>query len=336
MKLLYLIFGVISTNCISCFGAENVIYQSIVCLQTDFSNGKPKIGTGFFISPTLIATASHQVTDPQAVAVKITVYLPDDTSVKAKLPVVAQGEGVAILAVPDVVKSNYLLLQDNVPDADAKVSTVGCQKDRNLLIREGKVMQQVNTNNSQKIKFTELIPLNLPIKVGFSGGPLLTTSGDVVGVIYGFDEHSESLSYAIPSSKLFQIMADQKVTDYGKTLFQQGVRAFSLKQHEIAKKYFEQATQQQADYFEAYISLGMTLFKLRQFAEARDALLEAILIKPDYPLAYYHLAGVYREGLSDRRSARNAYRRYLELDPKSSDAAQVQVWLHEIERSFPK
>jgi tetratricopeptide (TPR) repeat protein len=79
----------------------------------------------------------------------------------------------------------------------------------------------------------------------------------------------------------------------------------------------------------------MTLFNLRQFAEARDALLEAILIKTDYPLAYYHLGGVYREGLSDRRSARNAYRRYLELDPKSRDAAQVREWLQEIERPLP-
>lgn len=336
MKLLYLLCTTILIISIPCYAAENQIYQSIVCLQTDFSNGKPKIGTGFFISPTMIATASHQVTDPSAVAVKITVYLPDDTSVKAKLPVVAQGEGVAILAVPDAVQSNYLLLRDNTPDIGAKVSTVGCQKDRNRLMREGGVLQREDKNNDQETEFSDLIPLHLPIKVGFSGGPLLTASGDAIGVIYGFDEHSESLSYAIVGSKLLQIMADQKVADYGKTLFQQGVRAFSLKQHAIAKNYFERATQQQADYFDAYISLGMALFKLRQFAEARDALLEAILIKPEYPLAYYHLAGVYREGLSDHRSARNAYHRYLELDPKSSDAAQVQVWLHEIERSFPK
>jgi S1-C subfamily serine protease len=206
------------------------------CLLTDFSNGKPKIGTGFFISPTLIATASHQVADSGAVAVKVTVYLHNDTSIKAKLPVVAQAEGVAILAVPDAIQSKYLLLRDNVPDVDAKVSTIGCQKDRGRLTREGEVMQQVNTNSGQQIEFTDLIPLNLPIKVGFSGSPLLTTNGEVVGVIYGFDEHSESLSYAIPSSRLLQIMADQKGPEYSKTLFYQGILAFNLKQYSDAKK----------------------------------------------------------------------------------------------------
>ena len=307
--------------------------QSIVCLQTEFSNGKPKVGTGFFISPTLIATAAHQVNDSGAVVVKVTVYLHDDRSIKAKLPIVAQGDGLAILAIPDAMQSNYLLLQDNAPDVESKVSTVGCQKDHNRLTREGKVRQQENYNNAQQTEFIDLIPVNIPIEGGFSGSPLLTENSDVVGIIYGFDEHSENLSYAIPSKKLFQIMADQKVSDYGKTLFHQGIRAFNFKKYAVAKKYFELATQNQSDYFEAYVSLGMALFKLRQFLEARDALLEAVLINTDYPLAYYHLAGVYREGLSDYRSARNAYRRYLDLDPNSNDASQVRGWLQEIERS---
>jgi Trypsin-like peptidase domain/Tetratricopeptide repeat len=334
LKLPYLIFCVILTNCISCYAAGNAGNQAIVCLQTDFSNGKPKLGTGFFISPTLIVTASHQVTEPGVVAVKVTAYLHNNTAIKVKLPIVAQGEGVAILGVSDGIQSKYLLLQDNIPDVEAIVSTVGCQKDSSRLTREGNVMKQMSGNNAHQTEFTNLIPLNLPIQVGFSGGPLLTDNGDVFGIVYGFDEHSESLSYAIPANKLFQLMASQKALDYGKTLFYQGILAFSLKEHALAKKYFEQAIHQQPDYFEAYTSLGMALFKLRQFGEARDALLEAILIKTNYPLAYYHLGGVYREGLFDRRSARNAYRRYLELDPTSSDAVQVKEWLQEIEDSL--
>lgn len=334
LKSLYFACSVILSNCLPCYAAENDIEQSVVCVQTDFSNGKPKIGTGFFISPSFIATASHQVTEPGEVAVKVTVFLRNNTSINVKLPIVAQGEGVAILDVSEELQPNFLLLQDNPPDVDAAVTTVGCQKDRSRLTREGKVLKQLNNSNARQTEFTDLISLNLPIKVGFSGGPLLTGNGDVVGIVFGFDEHSESLSYAINSSKLLQIMADQKATGYSKILYHQGVRAFSLKQYELAKKYFGWATRQKGDYFEAYIGLGMTLFKLRQFAEARDALLESILIKTDYPLAYYHLGGVYREGLSDRRSARNAYRRYLELDPTSSDANQVRGWLQEIERSL--
>jgi hypothetical protein len=336
LKVLLFIVRVILTNCIIFYAAESVGRESVVCLQTDFENGIPKIGTGFFISPTLIATASHQVSDPRSIPVKITAYLDNGASIRVRLPVVAQGHGVAILAAPDNMQTDYLLLQENIPDAATKVSAIGCQRDHKQLTREGKITFPGSNNNAQQGEYADLIPLNLSIKVGFSGGPLLTENGDVVGVIYGFDEHSESLSYAIPGSKLFKIMADEKVADVGKTLFQQGDRAFKLKQYAVAKKYFTEATQQQADYFQAYIYLGVSLFKLRQFAEARDALLEAIQIETDYPLAYYHLAGVYREGLSDRLSARNAYRRYLELDPKSSDAVQVQKWLEEIERSLPK
>jgi tetratricopeptide (TPR) repeat protein len=327
------IFGLILLHSLSSFGAEFDESRAIVCLQTDFSEGKPKIGTGFFISPTLIATAAHQVTEVGVDAIKITAYLHNQDAMTAKFPIVAEGDGLALLEIPDNLQSKYLLLQDNVPDEGDKVTAVGCQQDRNLLVRKGNVLRQADGNNARQ-GMDALIALNLPIQSGFSGGPLLSENSHAVGIIYGYEQGSKSLSYAITGRKLFKLMADQKVPHFSKTLFQQGALAFSLKQYPLAKQYFEQATQQQTDYAEAYISLGMAQFKLRQFAEARDALLEAILINADYPLAYFHLGGVYREGLSDRRSARNAYRRYLELDPNSNDAAQVRTWLRELEPTF--
>lgn len=329
--LLLIIFAILTYNT-ACFGESLVEEKAIVCLITDFNKGKPKIGTGFFISPTLIATASHQVTEADAVSVKITAYLQNGTALTAKFPILAQGEGLALLEIPDGVQAHYLLLHNYAVNEGDKVSAVGCQKDRTRLLREGNMIAQHGGKYSQQA-VPDLIALDLPIQSGFSGGPLLAENGDVAGIIYGYEEGAKNHSYAITNDKLFKLMADQRLPTFGKTLYLQGIRAFSLRHFEVAQKYFEQATHQQTDYADAYISLGMTLFKLRQFAQARDALLEAILINTDYPLAYYHLGGVYREGLTDRRSALNAYRRYLELDPESSDAEQVKKWLQELGQS---
>lgn len=330
MNYYYFLIAILIVASPPCLSLQNG--SSVICLKTDFNHGKSKVGTGFFIAPGLLATASHQINDSGLPAVKVMAYLDKDRSFKLNLPVIAEGDGIALMTAANPSGLDYLLLRDLNHENDLIISAVGCQKDYTRLIQKGEILQAKADNLIGRSDISGLIPLKLMIKEGFSGSPLRTENGEVVGVVYGYNDLSESLSYAIPSETLLRLLEGKNKSEFIKTLNYQGFIAFKLKEYVLARKYFERLILNEPKNFEAYVSLGTALFKLKQYEAARDALLEAVLLNSDYPLAYYHLGGVYMVGLSDIRSAMNAYQQYLKLAPTSPDAPKVREWIQELEQ----
>ncbi len=362
-KVAYLILlGVILTVSPSAQGKQPTnIYQSVrasvVCLESFSSQGSAHSGSGFFVAPGVIATTSHQVSK----ATRIVAHLSDGTSQSATLPLAAKGREVALLTVP-TTRLPFLSLHTGDPAIGEEVFTMGCP-----LGLDHSLSQGIISHSRRLIEGRELIQTDLTINEGNSGGPLLNKEGRVVGIIHGYLKGSNGINFAIPIDELSQLMAQvglnsqllaipelyrlweeaQRTQDpatYGEILkkapwiteaiYNQGIIYFGQKQFSEAKERFETAIRQRPEYYQAYTNLGLTLYKLGKPAEARDALLEAIIIKTDYAIAYLNLGIVYQRGLSDLRSARHAFLRYLELDPDSSDAAEVQRWLQQIEQSL--
>jgi tetratricopeptide (TPR) repeat protein len=335
-----------------------VIDRSVVCIESFASDGKARLGSGFFVAPGVIATVSHQVAN----ASKITVHLHDGATQQATLPITAQGNELAIIAIADKTYP-YLQLQPHDPDIGAKISTIGCPLGFGHSLTQG-----VIGHSRRLLDGKQLLQTDLAINPGNSGGPLLNQEGQVVGVIYGYEHDAHQISFAVPSDMLIQIMAqagtnlghsaspelealwqqaqstqqpDQKLIMYNNLLlkapwlteavFNQGILYFGQQKYGLAKERFEQALKQRPSYYEAYTSLGLTLFNLKDFAKARDALLEAIILKTDYPIAYLNLGLVYQHGLTAVDSARRVYLRYLDLDGQSTDADEVRRQIKAIE-----
>lgn len=366
MKSLFAFLSAIATIATPCFAKDTAnifpaLDRSVVCIESFDADGKAKLGSGFFVAPGIVATVSHQVSH----ASKIVVHLKAGGTVQAILPVIVQGNEVAIIAVPDKA-TPYLPLRTQDPEIGARISTIGCPLGFGHSLSQG-----VIGHPRRLLDGKQLLQTDLAINPGNSGGPLFNEAGEVLGVVYGYEHDAHQISFTVPSDLLVQIMAQanaglghsstpeldalwqqaqthpdigqrlslydqflQKAPWVTEAIFNQGLLYFSQQKYIEAKERFEQALKLRPSYYEAHTSLGLALFNLKEFSKARDALLEAIVLKTDYAIAYLNLGLVYQNGLVDLGSARRVYLRYLQLDSQSADAADVQKQLKIIETSL--
>lgn len=112
-------------------------------------------------------------------------------------------------------------------------------------------------------------------------------------------------------------------------VYNQGIAYFEAGDYARAQQHYLAAVRQRPDYYQAYTNLGLVLHRIGEQRKAKEALIKAITLNPQYALAYLNLGIVYQQGFGDRDSARRSFLRFLELDPKSPQAREVQFWLKE-------
>ncbi|MGH8615570.1 MAG: trypsin-like peptidase domain-containing protein [Gammaproteobacteria bacterium] len=113
-------------------------------------------------------------------------------------------------------------------------------------------------------------------------------------------------------------------------IYNQGIAYFEAGDYAQAQQHYLTAVRQRPDYYQAYTNLGLVLHKSGEQRKAKQALIKAITLNPQYALAYLNLGIVYQQGFGDKESARRSFLRFLELDPKSPQAQEVQFWLKTI------
>ena len=364
-KHIYIVFGLLLAISHPSQGKESSSVgqsanASVVCLKTLINDGLTRSGSGFVVAPGIVATVTHQIAN----ATRVVAYLSDGTYQIATLPPAAQGKEIALLAVP--TNAPYLSLNPEDPAPKEKVFTIGCSSNLAHSLSRGTV-----SHPRRWIEGRQIIQTNLTINKGNSGAPLLNRNGSVVGIIYGYVKNANEISLVVPVDELRELMAQiglgpegvakseviqlwenaQRTQDtelrlsvYSEILkkapwiteaiYNQGVIYFERKQFDKAKERFELSIRQRPQYYQAYANLGLTLYKLGKPAEARDTLIDAILINTEYSIAFLNLCIVYQRGLSDLRSAKHAFLRYLELNPNSTDEPEVRRWLQEIDESL--
>jgi hypothetical protein len=331
------------------------VNASVVCVIATFKARPQSVGSGFFIAPNIVATTSHQVSG----ATRISITGENTQSQDAKLVGMSEAQGLALLEVQSA-KQTPLALSRTMPHIGEEVFTIGCPLGYEHSITRGAI-----GHAERKIDGKDLIQMDMSVVSGNSGGPLVhSASGAVVGIVYGYLRQASNISFALPSREIDAVVAARgiSITPAPQTviglrweqvrleqdphkriqlfeelirdapwlteaLYNQGVTYLELGQHEAARAALEQAIRQRKDYYQAYTNLGLALFKLGRHEEARDALLKAVSIAPNFALAFLNLGIVYQRGLGEKTSAERAFRRYLELDSDSADAAQVRGWL---------
>lgn len=109
--------------------------------------------------------------------------------------------------------------------------------------------------------------------------------------------------------------------------YMMGVNFFELRQMPQAKFYLQQAITRKPDFHQAYSSLGLTLYYLGEMDAARTTLLKAIELNPNYEHTYISLGIVYSQGFGNNDAAAKVFKKYIELKPKSKEAAFLKRWL---------
>lgn len=235
------------------------------------------IGSGFFVARDKIATNIHVVAPPGPIFAK----LVDKKAVWAVEGVTAYDveNDLVILKISDESTPLQLGDSDAVRHGEP-VSAVGFP-DGVYKVMPGRVINAQNSN--KRIRTTA------NTRGGSSGGPLLNSKKQVIGVHVGRDE-------AVPSNVL-------------KALLSQPTRIEPIAQwrnRELIRAY-------------AYFVLGKTKVAEKNYDEGMVDLDKALQLNPNFIYAYY-ARGIAKSNLSDYNGAIADYDKYIQVNFEDADA----------------
>ena len=203
MKFLRISLVFFSMSC-ACFGqsardiARNA-FKSVVLLEMNDSNGQPlSLGSGFFVSKGIIATNAHVI----AGASSGTAKLIGDTNTLRILGTVAvdRRHDLALLKV-DSTAPPLVLDPSSSPTVGDNVYVVGSPLGLEGTFSTGIISGVRHVDNDSILQMTA------PFSPVSSGGPVMETSGAVIGISVATFQDGQNLNLAVPVSYLSRLVA---------------------------------------------------------------------------------------------------------------------------------
>ena len=170
--------------------AKKTIQSTVSIVALDNSLQPLGFGSGFIMDDGLIVTNVHVVegcssayilVNGQEKKIKIEGYVAID-----------KANDLVILKVSGINQKSLELGFQEIPEIGEKIFAVGNPKGFNGTFSEGIVSGIRNFDNNQVLQITA------PISPGSSGGPVLNSSGKVVGVAFASFNEGQNLNFAIP------------------------------------------------------------------------------------------------------------------------------------------
>lgn len=152
--------------------------------------GRKTIGTGFFIYPDLLVTNKH-------VLESLDVEIVDEQGRTQMGRCVAEAKDDDLALVRAMTSSGYLSLRPSEPRYGEKIFIMGNPRGLQYTLSDGIVSHPV-----KKYPQGELFQHTAPQSPGSSGSAVLDPGGRVIGVVCSQITDSQNLNFAIPVSRL--------------------------------------------------------------------------------------------------------------------------------------
>lgn len=170
--------------------AKTGIKSTVSIVSLDKISQPLGYGSGFIIDDELIATNVHVIEGSNSVYI-----LKNGEEKKYSVSgyvSIDRANDLIILKVSGLHGSNLSLGSDTPPEIGEKIFAVGNPKGLNGTFSEGIVSGFRNFQTNQVLQITA------PISPGSSGGPVLNTNGQVVGIAFASYTGGQNLNFAIP------------------------------------------------------------------------------------------------------------------------------------------
>ena len=289
ISVIVLIFCTIST--VSAQTAPQIAEKALaatVYLEMRDSNGLPLgFGSGFFVRDNLIATNYHVIEGAARGTAKLVGQF--STYTIAGVTATDKTNDLALLKVT-VSGINPLPLGNS---SDVKIGetvyVAGNPKGLEGTFSDGIISSRRDPYAKERLQMTA------PISPGSSGGPVLNSKGEVIGVSFMTLVGGQNLNFAIPSRYLTELLIESKPAKplaegnrsiSAETYFTWGNTKYGLGDYKDAITDYDIAIRLNPDNANAYNNRGVAKAKLGQhFAAIADYDI-AIRLKPDDAIAY--------------------------------------------------
>ena len=296
------------------------IKPSAVAIETFDAKGNTlSRGSGFFVTPDRIITNRHVIERSS----RVEIHLLDGKKYPVRGVLAVDGEGdLALLQVEVPAGSAVPLpIMRSVPAEGESIVVVG-----NPYGLEGSVSNGIVSAVREISGYGKIIQITAPISPGSSGSPVVNMAGQVVGVATLQAEQGQSLNFAVPSERIFQLKVNelQSVSSLtaetnknkraaAERLYSQGVAHLSRDDYARAVTYFEKAAEMDPNYAEAWYQAGFCYGLLGRPAEALRASRQAAKLRPEWSATFVNI-GASSFALGQFKDAAEAYRQAIRLD----------------------
>ena len=294
-----------------------------VYLEMKDSNGKTLgFGSGFFVKPNLIATNYHVIAGAASGTAKL---VGKYTTYKIEgFTATDEANDLALLKVSAYGIKPLILGNSNAVKIGDTVYVAGNPKGLEGTFSDGIISSRRDKDTKERFQMTA------PISPGSSGGPVLNSKGEVIGVSVAVhrDLDAQNLNFAIPSSYLKTLLTLSKPTKplaqanqtiSAETYFLRGNACYEIELYHLAIANYDKAIGLKPTLVDAYNNRGAAKGELGQHFAAISDFDKAIQLKPDEVKAYNN-RGAAKGELGQHFAAISDFDKAIQLKP---DEAKV-------------
>ena len=301
--------------------AEKALAATVYLEMQDSTGETLSIGSGFFVRQDLIVTNYHVIEGAARGTVKLvgkhTIYTIEGVTAKSTY------DDLVILkvSVPGIKPLPLVKNSDSVK-IGAQVYVAGNPKGLEGTFSDGIISSKRGGHANQRLQMTA------PISPGSSGGPVLNTRGEVIGVSFMTIEGGQNLNFAIPSnyiktlltlSKRVRPLSRVSSTVSVETYFRRGYMKYESGDYRGAIAAYNSGLRLKPDNAIAYLGRGLAKYDQGQLNAAIADYDAAIRLKPDYAIAYGS-RGVVKADLGQPNAAISDFDTAIRLKPDYAEA----------------
>ena len=200
---LFLFCGIIVVNAQTSQQVAKKALTSTVLLVIEDANGQPlSLGSGFFVSNGQVATNLHVV---EGAAKGYAKLVNEKTKYDIEgITAVDAERDLVILKISALGVQELFLEDSDTVQVGEPVYVAGNPRGLEGTFSEGII------SSIRKVGTDKLLQLTAPISPGSSGGPVLNSKGEVIGVSIATFRGGQNLNFAIPSNYLKALVAQME------------------------------------------------------------------------------------------------------------------------------
>ncbi len=168
--------------------------SGIIRIETVQCDGKG-VGTGFLLSPTLVATVAHVVDQSTTISLSA-----GETQTAGTVIGIDNVRDIALVQAIRPFSGHVFTLARTLPDVGSRVAAIGFPMGDPLTMTQGAISGLGRTIDLDDVQRTGLIQTDAAVNPGNSGGPLLDADGAVVGLVDALNIAANSIAYAVPAT----------------------------------------------------------------------------------------------------------------------------------------
>lgn len=307
--------------CVSSFGQSDltaeqiydIVNQSVVMIVSDDKKGYEDQGSGVIIlDGTYIATSYHLLEDSREITMK-----HHDSELR-NIQIVAEDrqKDIAILKIPSAKFSALRIANSDNIKPGQKVYAISSPEGYENTISEG-----IISGLRRDITSTPLIQSTAPIAEGSSGGALVNSKGELIGILTS-GQHEGSLYFAVPVNEVMKMQifrANETTNTSNEDFFQQGLKASEEGNYSEAISLFSKHLEKNSKDELAYFNRGKVYGKLKEYKQEITDYTTALQLNPDFADAYKYRGTAYRH-LDEYQDAVRDYTLAIQIQPDDAEA----------------